>query len=100
MHRDMGMTYWLEKAEAEMRESRMTLRIAAFILLPMMLLGVLLLRPHALFTMPSVLVDLLIGIDYHSADRRAADLAVTQRMTRSLSRRSFVALWRLTACSQ
>ena len=40
----------------------MTLRIAAFILLPMMLLGVLLLRPHALFTMPSVLVDLLIGI--------------------------------------
>jgi hypothetical protein len=40
----------------------MTLRIAAFIVLPMMLLGVLLLRPHALFTMPSVLVDLLIGI--------------------------------------
>jgi hypothetical protein len=40
----------------------MTLRIAAFILLPMMLLGVLLLRPHALFTMPSVLVDLLIGM--------------------------------------
>ena len=40
----------------------MTLRIAAFILLPMMLLGVLLLRPHALFTMPGVLVDLLIGI--------------------------------------
>jgi hypothetical protein len=40
----------------------MTLRIAAFILLPMMLLGVLLLRPHALFTLPSVLVDLLIGI--------------------------------------
>jgi hypothetical protein len=40
----------------------MTLRIAAFILLPMMLLVVLLLRPHALFTMPSVLVDLLIGI--------------------------------------
>jgi len=29
----------------------MTLRIAAFILLPMMLLGVLLLRPHALFTL-------------------------------------------------
>jgi hypothetical protein len=40
----------------------MTLRIAAFILLPMILLGVLLLRPHALFTMPSVLVDLLIGM--------------------------------------
>jgi hypothetical protein len=40
----------------------MTLRIAAFIFLPMMLLGVLLLRPHALFTMPSVLVDLLIGM--------------------------------------
>jgi Sec-independent protein secretion pathway component TatC len=28
----------------------------------MMLLGVLLLRPHALFTLPNVLVDLLIGI--------------------------------------
>jgi hypothetical protein len=40
----------------------MTLRIAAFILLPMMLLGVLLLRPHAMFTMPGVLVDLLIGM--------------------------------------
>jgi hypothetical protein len=40
----------------------MTLRIAAFILLPMMLLGILLLRPHTLFTMPGVLVDLLIGM--------------------------------------
>jgi hypothetical protein len=40
----------------------MTLRIAAFILLPMMVLGVLLLRPHTLFTMPGVLVDLLIGM--------------------------------------
>jgi len=40
----------------------MTLRIAAFIFIPMMLLGVLLLRPHALFIMPSLLVDLLIGI--------------------------------------
>jgi hypothetical protein len=40
----------------------MTLRIAGFILLAMMLLGVLLLRPHALFTMPSGLVDLLIGM--------------------------------------
>jgi len=40
----------------------MTLRIAAFIFIPMLLLGVLLLRPHALFIMPSLLVDLLIGI--------------------------------------
>jgi hypothetical protein len=40
----------------------MTLPIAAFILIPMMLLGVLLIRPHALFMMPSLLVDLLIGI--------------------------------------
>ena len=62
MYREMDMRFWLEQAEAEMRGARMTLRIAAFILLPMMLLGVLLLRPHALFTMPSVLVDLLIGM--------------------------------------
>jgi zinc-ribbon domain len=40
----------------------MTLRIAAFILIPMMLLGVLLIRPHALLMMPSLLVDLMIGI--------------------------------------
>jgi hypothetical protein len=40
----------------------MTLRIAAFILLPMMLLGVLLLRPHAQFTRPTVLMDLLTGM--------------------------------------
>jgi uncharacterized membrane protein len=40
----------------------MTLRIAAFILIPMMLLGVLLTRPHALFMLPSLLVDLLIGV--------------------------------------
>jgi hypothetical protein len=40
----------------------MTLRIAAFILIPIMLLGVLLIRPHALFMMPSPLVDFLIGI--------------------------------------
>jgi hypothetical protein len=40
----------------------MTLRIAAFILIPIMLLGVLLIRPHALFVLPSLLVDLLIGI--------------------------------------
>ena len=59
VYRDMSMTY-LEKAEAEMRG--MTLRIATFIFIPMMLLGVLLLRPHALFIMPSLLVDLLIGI--------------------------------------
>ena len=40
----------------------MTLRIAACILIPMMLLGVLLMRPHALFMLPSLLVDFLIGI--------------------------------------
>jgi hypothetical protein len=40
----------------------MTLRIAAFILIPMILLGVLLILPHALFILPSLLVDLLIGI--------------------------------------
>jgi hypothetical protein len=40
----------------------MTLRIAVFFLIPMMLLGVLLIRPHALFILPSLLVDLLIGI--------------------------------------
>jgi hypothetical protein len=40
----------------------MTLRIAAFILIPMMLLGVLLIRPHALFMLPSLVVDLLICI--------------------------------------
>ena len=39
----------------------MTLRIAVFII-PMILLGVLLTRPHALFVLPSLLVDLLIGI--------------------------------------
>jgi hypothetical protein len=40
----------------------MTLRIAAFILIPMILLGLLLMRPHVLFMLPSWLVDLLIGI--------------------------------------
>jgi len=40
----------------------MTLRIAAFILIPMILLGVLLILPDALFILPSLLVDLLIGI--------------------------------------
>jgi hypothetical protein len=40
----------------------MTLRIAVFIIIPMILLGVLLIRPHALFILPSLLVDLLIGI--------------------------------------
>ena len=40
----------------------MTLRIAACILIPLMLLGVLLMRPHALFMLPSLLVDFLIGI--------------------------------------
>ena len=40
----------------------MTLRIAAFILIPMMLPGVLLIRPHALSVLPSLLVDLLIGV--------------------------------------
>jgi hypothetical protein len=40
----------------------MTLRIAAFILIPMILLGLLLIRPHALLMLPSWLVDLLIGI--------------------------------------
>ena len=40
----------------------MTLRIGAFILIPAMLLGVLLIRPHALFVLPNLLVDLLIGI--------------------------------------
>jgi hypothetical protein len=40
----------------------MTLRITALILIPMLFLGVLLIRPHALFVLPSLLVDLLIGI--------------------------------------
>jgi hypothetical protein len=40
----------------------MTLRIAVFIIIPMMLLGVLLISPHVLFMLPSLLVDLLIGI--------------------------------------
>ena len=40
----------------------MTLRIAAFIFIPIILLGVLLIRPHSLFVLPSLLVDLLIGI--------------------------------------
>jgi hypothetical protein len=40
----------------------MTLRITALILIPMLLLGALLIRPHALFVLPSLLVDLLIGI--------------------------------------
>jgi hypothetical protein len=40
----------------------MTLRIAVFITIPMILLGVVLIRPHALFVLPSLLVDLLIGI--------------------------------------
>ena len=40
----------------------MTLRIAASIFIPMILFGVLLIRPRALFILPSLLVDLLIGI--------------------------------------
>jgi len=40
----------------------MTLRIAVFIIIPVILLGVLLIRPHALLILPSLLVDLLIGI--------------------------------------
>ena len=40
----------------------MTLRIAVFIFIPMMLLGALLIRPRALFMLPSLVVDLLIGI--------------------------------------
>ena len=40
----------------------MTRRIAVFIIIPLILLGVLLIRPHALFILPSLLVDLLIGI--------------------------------------
>jgi hypothetical protein len=40
----------------------MTLRIVVFTIFPMFLLGVLLIRPHALFVLPSLLVDLLIGI--------------------------------------
>ena len=40
----------------------MTLRIAASIFIRMILFGVLLIRPRALFILPSLLVDLLIGI--------------------------------------
>jgi hypothetical protein len=40
----------------------MTLRIAVFLIIPIILLGALLIRPHALFMLPSLLVDLLIGI--------------------------------------
>jgi hypothetical protein len=40
----------------------MTLRIAVFIFIPMMLLGALLIRPHTLFVLPSLVVDLLVGI--------------------------------------
>ncbi len=40
----------------------MTLRIAAFIMIPLLLLGLLAVRPHALAVLPSFLVDLLIGI--------------------------------------
>jgi len=39
----------------------MTLRIVVFTIPPMIVLGVLLI-PHALFVLPSLLVDLLIGI--------------------------------------
>jgi len=41
MYRDMSITYWLEKAKAAIWEVGMTLRIAAFIFIPMMLLGAL-----------------------------------------------------------
>ena len=40
----------------------MTLRTVVFTVFPMILLGMLLIRPHALFVLPSLLVDLLIGI--------------------------------------
>jgi len=40
----------------------MTLRIAALIVIPLTVLVVLLLRPYVLFALPSVVVDLLIGI--------------------------------------
>jgi hypothetical protein len=40
----------------------MTLRIVMFTIFPMIVLGVLLIRPHAFFVLPSLLVDLLIGI--------------------------------------
>jgi hypothetical protein len=40
----------------------MTLRIAALIVIPLTVLVVLLLRPHVLFALPSVVVDFLIGI--------------------------------------
>jgi hypothetical protein len=39
-----------------------TLRIAAFIMIALLLLGLLAVRPHTLAVLPSFLVDLLIGI--------------------------------------
>ena len=61
MYRDMGMTYWLEGGGGD-KGGGMTLRIAALLVIPVPVLVVLLLRPHALFVLPTVVADFLIAI--------------------------------------
>jgi hypothetical protein len=62
MYRDMGNDVLAGEGGGRDARVAMTVRIAALILIPMLLLGALLIRPDALSILPSLLVDLLIGI--------------------------------------